>query len=340
MPLSRAAGRLAKYPIRLGELDLLGLAFRSSRNAASTREERVFPLVLWHASDAVLETLDHVVVAVADLAAATRATVRLLARGPGWSGEHPGAGTANSLFRVENTYLELLAPAGRGPLGAALEARLETEGEGLFALAFGTRDAEACRRAFEDRGLRPGPVTRGLGRDLESGAFREWRTVGLPPEGCRGLRLFAIEHASPADLLPLTAPSGDAGAAPHALDHVVVRSADVAGTKALLGEALGLRLALERRFEAFDLHALFFRVGGVTVEVAGALSRPPAPGQPDSLWGLAWRVGDVAAARARLLEAELDVSDVRPGRKPGTSVCTVRSGTCGVATLLVGPAPS
>jgi catechol 2,3-dioxygenase-like lactoylglutathione lyase family enzyme len=288
----------------------------------------------------MLETLDHVVVAVADLAAATRATVRLLDRGPGWSGEHPGAGTANSLFRVENAYLELLAPAGPGPLGAALAARLAAEGEGLFALAFGTRDVEACRRAFEDRGLRPGPVTRGLGRDLESGAFREWRTVALPPEGSRGLRLFAIEHASPVDMLPLTVPPGESGAAPIALDHVVVRSADVEGTKALLRDALGLRLALERRFEAFDLHALFFRVGGVTVEVAGALSRPPASEQPDSLWGLAWRVGDVAAARARLVEADLDVSEVRPGRKPGTAVCTVRSGTCGVPTLLVGPAPS
>jgi hypothetical protein len=29
------------------------------------------------------------------------------------------------------------------------------------------------------------------------------------------------------------------------------------------------------------------------------------------------------------------VSDVRTGRKPGTRVLTVRSGTCGIPTLLV-----
>ena len=129
------------------------------------------------------------------------------------------------------------------------------------------------------------------------------------------------------------------GAAPHALDHVVVRSADVAATRALLGDGLGLRLALERRFEAFDLHALFFRLAGVTVEVAGSLRSPADPAAADAFWGLAWRVADVAAARARLAEAGFDVSAVRPGRKEGTSVCTVRSGTCGVATLLIGPAP-
>ena len=287
----------------------------------------------------MLDNLDHVVVAVGDLEAATRSIVQLLGRGPSWSGEHPGAGTANALFRVENTYLELLAPAGPGPLGAAVEARLEGAGEGVFALAFGTADAERCREALAARGLAPGPVTKGLGRDAQSGAFREWRTVLVAPKRSRGLLLFAIEHRSPPEILPLVVPAVDPGAAPHALDHVVVRSADVAGTRALLGDGLGLRLALERRFEAFDLHALFFRIGGVTVEVAGSLARPADSAAPDAFWGLAWRVADVAAARGRLAEAGFDVSQVRPGRKEGTAVCTVRSGTCGVATLLIGPAP-
>ena len=158
------------------------------------------------------------------------------------------------------------------------------------------------------------------------------------PDRTRGLLLFAIEHRSPPELLPLVAPAGEPRAAPDALDHVVVRSADVAATRALLRDGLGLRLALERSFEAFDLHALFFRLAGVTLEVAGSLKRAPDPAAPDAYWGLAWRVADVAAARARLAEADFDVSPLRAGRKPGTAVCTVRSGTCGVATLLIGPA--
>ena len=36
-------------------------------------------------------------------------------------------------------------------------------------------------------------------------------------------------------------------------------------------------------------------------------------------------------------QAGVDVSEVRTGRKPGTRVMTVRSGTCGVPTLLVQP---
>jgi hypothetical protein len=43
--------------------------------------------------------------------------------------------------------------------------------------------------------------------------------------------------------------------------------------------------------------------------------------------------------RARLIAANVDVSEVRTGRKPGTRVMTVRSGTCAVATLLVERTP-
>jgi hypothetical protein len=46
-------------------------------------------------------------------------------------------------------------------------------------------------------------------------------------------------------------------------------------------------------------------------------------------------VPDAEAARARLLAAGLDVSEVRAGRKPGTRVLTLRGGTCGVPTLLL-----
>jgi catechol 2,3-dioxygenase-like lactoylglutathione lyase family enzyme len=285
----------------------------------------------------VLTGIDHVVVAVRDLAASGASFSRFFARSPSWSGEHPGHGTANQLFRLENTYLELLSPAGRGPLGAAVKQRLDERGEGIFALAFGTGDVEAFRAHAAARGLAPGPVTKGLGRDVQSGAFREWLTVGLPPETARGLFLFAIEHRSPADLLPLVTPLGAAAAAPHALDHVVLRTSSADACRRFYGDALGIRLALDRRFEAFGFRGLFFRLGGATLEVAAPLAEEPDSGT-DSLSGLAWKVGDVAAAAARLAAAGFDTSPARPGRKAGTAVCTVRDGTAGVPTLLVGPA--
>jgi catechol 2,3-dioxygenase-like lactoylglutathione lyase family enzyme len=288
----------------------------------------------------MLARLDHVILAVEDVDAAARSYARLLGRSPAWRGEHPGAGTANALFRLENTYLELLAPAGDGPTGAALRGWLAERGESPLGLAFGTDDAAACRDWLAARGLEPGPVERGMGRDVESGAFREWLRVPLPLARTRGVVVFAIEHRSPPELLPLVPPIGDEAAAVYALDHAVIRSADPEASRSLYGEALGLRLALDREFPAFGARLLFFRVGGVTVEIAAELGADRAADAPDRFFGLSWRVRDADAARARLAAAGFDVSPVRPGRRPGTRVLSVRDGTHGVPTLLLEPPPA
>jgi len=286
----------------------------------------------------MFHALDHVIVAVRDLAAATHAYARLFGRAPSWRGEHPGWGTANTLFRVANAYLELIAVTGEGPFARELEARLERDGEGLIGMALATHDADACAAELRGRGLEAASPRQQAGHERDSAAKREWRNVFLPASATRGVMLFAIEHLSPADALPLARLDGaPVAGAVEALDHVVVRSADPEATRALYGDRLGLRLALDRSFEERRVRLMFFRVGGVTVEIASALGAPLDGAAPDRLWGLAWRVPDAAAARARLCDLGFAVSEVRPGNKAGTRVCTVERGTCGVPTLLISP---
>lgn len=285
----------------------------------------------------MLTHLDHVIVAVRELPAATRTLARLLGRAPSWKGEHPILGTENALFRLSNTTVELLAPAGPGGLGDSLRRRFEAEGEGLLGLAFRTPDAEACRRAFVARGLDAAEVEAGLGRDVESGAWRRWRTVMLPTAETRGVPLFAIEHESPDEVLPPAPSLGDERACVSGLDHVVVVTSDVEAGRTLYGEKLGLRLALDRTFDERALRLLFFRIGGVTVELAHPLGAAPSEG--DRFLGLSFQVPDAEAARGRLAEAGFDVSPVRPGMKPGTRVASVRGKPLGVDTLLIQPVP-
>ena len=56
---------------------------------------------------------------------------------------------------------------------------------------------------------------------------------------------------------------------------------------------------------------------------------------PDRFHGVSYRVPDLVARRDRLLRAGVEVSEVRAGMRPGTSVVTVRAGTAGVPTLLL-----
>lgn len=292
----------------------------------------------------MLTALDHVILAVRDLDAASAAYQVLLGLAPSWRGRHPEAGTANVLFRLDNTYLELLSPAGQGPLAGLLGGWLDARGDGLLGLAFATDDIESCVAALSARGLEPSPIQSDYGRDSTTGAERRWRRAMLPLDRTRGVLLFPIRHLSPADALPPASPVAEPEAAAYALDHAVVQTTDGDAAKALYGDQLGLRLAVDKEFPDWGVRLMFFRVGGVTVEVAAALAgadtKAVLPGGnaaagEDRLYGMTYRVRDIEAAQGRLAAAGVQVSEVRKGRRSGTRVFTVRDGTCGVPTLMI-----
>jgi catechol 2,3-dioxygenase-like lactoylglutathione lyase family enzyme len=167
-------------------------------------------------------------------------------------------------------------------------------------------------------------------------AERTWKSAFLPASATRGLVMFAIEHTSPEDSLPLIPPVDRAGSV-DAVDHVVVMSPDLDASKALYEEVLGLRLALDRSFEKRGVRLVFFRVGGLTVEIGGRLGADPDPESTDRFGGLAYQVPDADAAQSRLSAAGFDVSEVRDGHKPGTRVFTVRDAPAGVPILILQP---
>lgn len=149
------------------------------------------------------------------------------------------------------------------------------------------------------------------------------------PEEHNGLDVRVISE-------PPVEPVPAAPDAVDAIDHVVVHTTAPERAVAHWRDRLGLRLALDRTFPERGLRLLFFRSGGLTLEFASPIE--PADGSPraaDVVYGVSYRTPDVDACRARLLRAGLDVGEVHAGMKPDTRVASVRSGTAGVATLLI-----
>ena len=167
------------------------------------------------------------------------------------------------------------------------------------------------------------------------------------PAELHGVALAWVPVVGAPDARPVVStPAGDAvrdvetGAGQvHAIDHVVVRTLDPDRAIASWRDVLGLRLALDRSFPDRGLRMLFFRSAGVTIEFVAPVGTVD-PAARDAIDGIAWQVRDVDACRSRLLEAGLDVSEVRRGHKPGTRVATLRSGTGGLPTLLIESPPS
>jgi catechol 2,3-dioxygenase-like lactoylglutathione lyase family enzyme len=274
----------------------------------------------------VITGLDHVVILVRDIAAGEAAYKTLFARTPAW--RNSGDGADRVLFTLDNMTLELMAPSGEAGNAERIRAVMAEQGEGLASICFRTNDIAKMHRRLDRLTLRPEPIAEAESRDTTSGATLSWKRTRAATDTTRGVRLFFLELAKERPLSVRTSPGSVT-----AMDHVVVATADPERAAALYGARLGLDMALDRSHPDWG-QLMFFRCGDLIVEVVHRPGKDTDAAR-DRLWGLSWRVADADATRARLASEGLDVSDVRTGRKPGTRVLTVRSGTCGIPTLLV-----
>ena len=270
--------------------------------------------------------LDHVVILVRELKAGVAAYQMLFARAPAWRSARDGAETV--LFTLDNMTLELVSPVGDGATGDRIRSALTEHGEGLASICFRSNDIAKMYRRLDRLALKPEPVADAESRDMASGATLSWRRTRAATDATRGVRLFFLEGAAER---PRSAANTEAPIT--AMDHIVISTGDPERAAALYGARLGLDMALDRSHPDWG-RLMFFRCGDLIVEI---VHRPNAAVDPahDKLYGMSWRVDDADATRARLLSTGVDVSEVRTGRKPGTRVLTVRSGTCGIPTLLV-----
>lgn len=287
----------------------------------------------------LVEAVDRIAIAVRDLGEAERTYTRMLGRLPSWRWNDAGGGTARVVYRLDNAAIELIAATGSGPWGTVVSRKLEKSGEGILSLFLATKNAERTVEGLKERGL-SAVMFPDTEADGPAGQRRCWRNIHIPPELACGLVILCNEQLRPAGALPKAQRREGVAEeeAISAVDHLVIMTADAEAVKVLLGDRLGIRLALDHSKPEWGVRQLFFRLGGVTLEVVEPLDKAKAP-KATFFWGLAWRVGSVGTVRDRLLREGAGVSELRVGRKKGTEVATIRKPTNDVPVLLVGPVP-
>lgn len=274
----------------------------------------------------MITALDHFVLLCPDIESAAAEYEALLGRPPAWRAEADEVATC--VFAVGNTALELMAPTGNGPAADMLRD-MTASGARLTTLVYRSDDLAADHRLMTRRGLSPGEISEGASTHQGSGQSRSWQRFRIPDDVMAGVKTFVVEAES-----PLPEVSARAGAV-TALDHLVINTPNPERAVANYGARLGLRFALDRTAEQWKTRFLFFRLGGLTLEVIHRLGEAQDATGPDSIWGLTWETDDLEAAHARLTALGHDLSDIRTGRKPGTKVFTVRDRTQDVPTLFI-----
>lgn len=312
----------------------------------------------------MLTVLDHIVLICADIDVGVATYATLFGRAPEWRSVDAEGGSVTAVFRVKNTALELMAPKGEGRVGKRLceilndhnrssprkrgtisqntphdvQSEMDSRFRGnernnngvLTSLAFATDDIKAAHHTLSRRGLSPSRISKGAGQHIDNEAIRTWSRFRLDDGACAGVKTFVLEREAE----ELTPPIMRVGGVSR-LDHLVINTPHPTRAIAHYAGRLGLRFALDRTIEKFGTRFLFFRIGGLTLEVIHRLDVAEEQDAPDTLWGMTWEVQDLSAAHGRLKEVGVNVSDIRTGRKPGTEVFTLRDNTLGIPTLFL-----
>ncbi len=270
--------------------------------------------------------LDHFVLVCPEIETAAADYTALLGVAPVW--QAAGDGVATSVFTVGNTALELMAPTGDGAVADKLRD-MTKDGARLTTLVYRSDDIAADHHGMARRGLSPSDAAPGTSTHAETDETRTWQSFRVPDEVMASVKTFVLQ---PEAALPVAAPVSGAATA---LDHLVINTPNPERAVANYGARLGLRFALDRTAEQWKTRFLFFRLGGLTLEIIHRLGEAHDPAGADSIWGLTWETDDLEAAHARLSASGHDVSEIRTGRKAGTTVFTVRDRTEGVPTLFI-----
>ncbi len=142
----------------------------------------------------MLTGLDHIIIGVKDLDAATEIFRDKLGLTPSGGGVHATGGTANRIIVIGDTYLELIAVRTPSEAQASIVERL-AKGEGYLNFVLSSNSMQADSEAMKARGVSLiGPEKGSL--KAEDGRVRSWLRTNIERPDLTQQYPFLIQHDS------------------------------------------------------------------------------------------------------------------------------------------------
>lgn len=261
----------------------------------------------------MIKSLDRISIATNDLERSKKTFSDFFDSLPAFEAIEENLGYKSLIYNFENTQLELISHLGKKENSELTNYLIKNPNGGLFGFSLQSENKEMFEQMKESPSIEVEEIT-----DEKKITF-----LSNDLKQSKNFKLSLNHYDSPSIKKNIDSDL-------FALDHLVITTNNGENIVNLYKEKLGIRLALDQMVEEWGGRMLFFRTGQATIEVIDN----KAPGE-DNFWGLAWKTKNIKKTCERLAKKNINVSEVRKGRKKDTLVATVKFDEIKIPTLLV-----
>ena len=246
-------------------------------------------------------------------------------RKPNFIGQSGKLGIDIISFGLNKTNICLISPKNSGIWSEKLNNFLKNKGEGIFGINFFSNDFNNDYNNFVKNHLKvSGKIESSFegNNDIEI-KFSFFNILDKTIESLNILVSSKIDFQDNKSSLKNNVSK---------VNQLVIQTEDPDTIKEIFEGKLSIRLALDKTFKKWAGRMLFFRLGGVTLEVIEGKDIK----QNSEYFGIGWHADNYNKCYDDLINDGFRLSEIRAGRKEGTLVSTLKEPILNIPTILIG----
>ena len=246
-------------------------------------------------------------------------------RKPNFIGQSRKLGIDIISFGLNKTNICLISPKNSGIWSEKLNNFLKYKGEGIFGINFFSNDFNNDYNNFVKNHLKvSGKIESSFegNNDIEI-KFSFFNILDKTIESLNILVSSKIDFQDNKSSLKNNVSK---------VNQLVIQTEDPDTIKEIFEGKLSIRLALDKTFKKWAGRMLFFRLGGVTLEVIEGKDIK----QNSEYFGIGWHADNYNKCYDDLINDGFRLSEIRAGRKEGTLVSTLKEPILNIPTILIG----
>lgn len=273
----------------------------------------------------MLTRLQNIFLATKNIEKTSKQFSSFFSKNPDFIGHSKNLGIDIIVYDISKTNICLICPKNNGFWFDSLSNFLKEKGEGIFGVNFSSDDIDKDYSNFVKNGLE---VNEKNESNFESSKESQLKFsfFNIMDNSIDNLNIlvsneinFSKKGINSIDRI-------------SKVNQLVIQTEFPDSIIDIFEKKLNIRLALDKTFKEWSGRMLFFRIGGVTLEVIEGKNIK----LNSEYFGIGWHTNNFNKCYNDLVEEGLKLSEIRKGRKKGTIVSTLKNPMLNIPTILIG----